>query len=138
VIGDPLVGFEHEFERDHGGENARRVSKALLLNRVTSEHVNDRKDMGQNADNVPNNVVARTKLSVLAEILTEKEGSKGFISGLNPEQAKLCIKISDRIGRRLHPPPFAVSSGLDVTLQEPKAPNITNPVKDPQGSIDAR
>ena len=55
AVGDPSVGFEHEFKRDYGKEDARRVAKTLLLGKVTSEHVKGRKEVGQSVDNVPNN-----------------------------------------------------------------------------------
>lgn len=64
VIGDPSVGFEHEFKRDCGGEDARRVSKTLFLGKVASEHVKDRKDVGQNTDDVPNNTLEDVALSI--------------------------------------------------------------------------
>jgi len=65
VIGDPSVGFEHEFKRDYGGEeDARRVSKTLLLGKVASEHVGDRKGVGQNTDGIPNNTLEDVALSI--------------------------------------------------------------------------
>lgn len=64
VIGDPSVGFEHEFKRDHGGEDTRRVSETLLLGKVASEHVKDRKNVGQNTDDVPNNTLEDVALSI--------------------------------------------------------------------------
>jgi len=64
VVGDPSVGFEHEFKRDYGGEDARRVSKTLLLGKVASEHVKNRKDVGQNTDDVPNNTLEDVALSI--------------------------------------------------------------------------
>jgi len=64
VIGDPSVGFQHEFKRDYGGEDDRRVSKTLLLGNVASEHVENRKDVGQNTDDVPNNKLEDVALSI--------------------------------------------------------------------------
>ena len=64
VIGDPSVGFEHEFKRDYGGEDSRRVSKTLRLGKVASEHVRNRKDMGRNVDNIPNNTLEDIALSI--------------------------------------------------------------------------
>ena len=57
VIGDPSAGFEHEFKRNYGEEDSRRVSETLLLGKVASEHVKSRKEVGQNIDNVPNNTL---------------------------------------------------------------------------------
>ena len=64
VIGDPSVGFEHEFKRDYGKEDARRVSKTILLGKVASEHARDRKDMGQNTDDIPNNTLEDIAISI--------------------------------------------------------------------------
>ena len=64
VIGDPSVGFEHEFKRDYGGEDTRRVSKTLLLGKVASEHIDNRKEVGQNTDDVPNNKLEDVALSI--------------------------------------------------------------------------
>jgi len=64
VLGDPAVGFEHEFKRDYGRDDMRRVAKTLLLGKVTFEHVKDRKEVGQNTDNVPNNTLEDVALSI--------------------------------------------------------------------------
>ena len=64
VIGDPSTGFEHEFKRDCGGGDARRVSETLLLGTVASEHVKGRKDVGQNTDDIPNNRLEDVALSI--------------------------------------------------------------------------
>ena len=64
VIGDPSIGFEHEFKRDYGGEDTRRVSKTLLLGEVASEHSKGRNEAGQNIDNVPNNTLEDIALSI--------------------------------------------------------------------------
>jgi hypothetical protein len=64
VIGDPLVGFEHEFKRDYGVEDTRRVSKTLLLGKVASEHVKGWKEVGQRNDNVPKNTLEDIALSI--------------------------------------------------------------------------
>ena len=64
VIGDPSAGFEHEFKRDYGEEDTRRVSKILLLGKIASEHVKNRKEVGQNTDNVPNNSLEDIALSI--------------------------------------------------------------------------
>jgi len=64
VIGDPAIGFEHEFKRDYGGEDARRVSKTLLLGKVAFEHAEGRKEVGQNTDNVPNNPLEDIAFSI--------------------------------------------------------------------------
>jgi hypothetical protein len=64
VVGDPSLGFEHEFKRDYGGEDTRRVSKSLLLGKVASEHVTNRKEVGQVVDNIPNNTLEDIALSI--------------------------------------------------------------------------
>ena len=64
VVGDPSIGFEHEFKRDYGGEDTRRVSKTLLLGKVASEHVTNRKEVGQVVDNIPNNILEDIALSI--------------------------------------------------------------------------
>jgi len=64
AIGDPSAGFEHDFKRDYGGEDTRRVAKTLLLGKVAFEHAKDRKEVGQSTDNVPNNTLEDVALSV--------------------------------------------------------------------------
>ena len=66
VIGDPSVGFEHEFKRDYGGKDTRRLSKTLLLGKVASEHAKGRNEARQNIDidNVPNNTLEDIALSI--------------------------------------------------------------------------
>jgi len=54
VVGDPSVGFEHEFRRDYGKEDNGRVSKTLRLGKVISEHVKGREEVGENTDSIPN------------------------------------------------------------------------------------
>lgn len=64
AIGDPSVGFEHEFKRDYGKEDTRRVAKTLLLGKVGSEHVEGRREVGQSVDNVPNNTLEDLALTI--------------------------------------------------------------------------
>lgn len=64
VIGDPSAGFEHELNRNYGGEDAGRVSKTLFLGKVALEHTDNRKDVGQNTDNVPNNTLEDIAISI--------------------------------------------------------------------------
>lgn len=64
VIGDPSVGFEHEFKRDCGRENDRRVSKTLLLGKVAFEHVKSRQDIKQDMNHIPNNTLEDIAASI--------------------------------------------------------------------------
>lgn len=64
VIGDPSVGFEHEFKRDHGREDDGRVSKTLLLGKVAYEHVKTRQEVGRSTNDTPNNVLEDIALSI--------------------------------------------------------------------------
>ena len=75
VIGDPAIGFEHEFKRDCGREDTRRVSKTLLLGKVTSEYAKGRKEVGQNTDNVPNNPLEDIAFSVPPPSKSLRSGS---------------------------------------------------------------
>ena len=80
MIGDPSVGFEHEFKRDYGGEDAGRVSKTLFLGKAASEHVKNRKDVGQDTDDVPNNTLEDVALSISppSKSLRRSGSSVGF------------------------------------------------------------
>ena len=64
VVGDPSVGFEHEFKRDYGEEDERRVSKTLLLGSVACKHIKGREEVGQKTDDIPNNKLEDIALSI--------------------------------------------------------------------------
>lgn len=64
VVGDPSVGFEHEFKRDYGKEDNGRVSKILCLGRVAFEHVKGREEVGQNTDSIPDCTLEDIALSI--------------------------------------------------------------------------
>ncbi|KAF9648681.1 hypothetical protein BDM02DRAFT_3128884 [Thelephora ganbajun] len=58
VTGDTSVRFEHEVMRDHDAEDTRRVSETLFSDKVASEHIKSRKEVGQKMDNIrPNNAL---------------------------------------------------------------------------------
>jgi hypothetical protein len=64
VIGDPSVGFEHEFKRDYGKEDDGRVSKILLLGKVVFEHVKSREEVGRGTNDIPDNILEDIALSI--------------------------------------------------------------------------
>lgn len=81
VIGDPSVGYEHEFKRDYGVEDTcRRVSKTLLLGKVASEHVKSWKEVEQWTDNVPNNTLEDIALSIPPPSKSLRRGSSSVSS----------------------------------------------------------
>ena len=105
VIGDPSVGFEHEFKRDYGAEDTRRVSKTLLLGKVASEHVMDRKEAEQRTENVPKNTLEDIALSIPPPSKSLRRGgsSVSFQATLSPvtqeyrDQAALQVGVKVEI-----------------------------------------
>ena len=65
VIGDPSVGFEHEFKRDYGRDgDDGRVSKTLLLGKAAPEHVQSRQGVGQSTNDTPNSTLEDIAVSI--------------------------------------------------------------------------
>ena len=102
MIGDPSVGFEHEFKRDYGGDDSRRVSKTLRLGKVVSEHIRNRKDKGRNVDNIPNNTLEDIAFSIPppSKSLRHSSNSVSFEQSISwlpvSAKSKVCCRWAEK------------------------------------------